>query len=131
MLWKEVEKAVKPAFKEMKNTKGETPYVLFTMNHENLRKEGEKWMMNTAKSSMVVATLIGTIVFSDQAADKSNRSPKLFLAYSISSAIALFGSSTSLIMFLSILTWHYSHEDFLVWLPIRLMVGVTSSQLPP
>ena len=131
MLWKEVEKAAKPAFKEMKNTKGETPYVLFVMNHENLRKEGEKWMMNTAKSSMVVATLIGTIVFSDQAADKSNRSPNLFLAYSISSAIALFGSSTSLIMFLSILTSHYSHEDFLVWLPIRLMVGVTSSQLPP
>ena len=39
-------------------------------------------MMNTAKTSMVVATLIGTIVFSDQVADKSNRSPKLFLAYS-------------------------------------------------
>ena len=51
----------------------------------NLRKEGEKWMMNTAKTSMVVATLIGTIVFSDQVADKSNHSPKLFLAYSISS----------------------------------------------
>ena len=121
-----MEKAVNPAFKEMKNTKGETPYVLFATNHENLRKEGEKWMMNTAQSSMVVATLIGTIVFSDQVADKSNRSPKLFLAYSISSAIALFGSSTSLIMFLSILTSRYSYEDFVVWLPIRLMIGVTS-----
>ena len=126
MLWKEVEKAVNPAFKEMENPEGETPYVLFATNHENLRKEGEKWMMNTAKSSMVVATLIGTIVFSDQAADKSNSSPKLFLAYSISSAIALFGSSTSLIMFLSILTSRYSYEDFVVWLPIRLMIGVTS-----
>ena len=121
-----MEKAVNPAFKEMENPEGETPYVLFAMNHENLRKEGEKWMMNTAQSSMVVATLIGTIVFSDQVADKSNRSPKLFLAYSISSAIALFGSSTSLIMFLSILTSRYSYEDFVVWLPIRLMIGVTS-----
>ncbi|KAK7845651.1 hypothetical protein CFP56_009086, partial [Quercus suber] len=127
LLWfKEVEKAVNPAFKEMKNTNGETPYALFATNHENLRKEGEKWMMNTATSSMVVATLIATIVFSDQAADKSNRSPKLFLAYSISSAIALFGSSTSLIMFLSILTSRFSYEDFVVWLPIRLMIGVTS-----
>ena len=60
MLWKEVEKAVSPAFKEMKNPEGETPYVLFATTHENLRKEGEKWMMNTAQSSMVVATLIGT-----------------------------------------------------------------------
>ena len=42
----------------MKNEKGETPYGLFAMEHEDLRKEGEKWMMNTAKSSMVVATLI-------------------------------------------------------------------------
>ncbi|KAF3947679.1 hypothetical protein CMV_026217 [Castanea mollissima] len=127
LLWfKEVEKAVKPAFQEMKNTKGETPYDLFASNHENLRKEGEKWMMNTAKSSMVVATLIGTIVFSDQAVDKSNLSPKLFLAYSISSAIALFGSSTSLIMFLAILISRYSYEDFVVRLPIRLMIGVTS-----
>ena len=40
MLWKEVEKAVQPAFKEMKNTKGETPYVLFTMSHE--LKEGRR-----------------------------------------------------------------------------------------
>ena len=55
-----MEKAVNPAFKEMENPEGETPYVLFAMNHENLRKEGEKWMMNTAQSSMVVATLIGT-----------------------------------------------------------------------
>ena len=90
MLWKEVEKAVKPAFKEMKNTKGETPYVLFAMSQENLRKEGEKWMMNTAKTSMVVATLIGTIVFSDQVVDKSNRSPKLFLAYSTMWDLQLF-----------------------------------------
>ena len=50
MLWKEVEKAVNPAFKEMENPEGETPYVLFATNHENLRKEGEKWMMNTARS---------------------------------------------------------------------------------
>ncbi|KAK7816503.1 hypothetical protein CFP56_043987, partial [Quercus suber] len=112
--WKEVEKAVRPVFKEMKNGNGETPYVLFAKNHKKLRKEGEKWMMNTAKSSMVIATLIGTIV------------PKIVLAYSISRAIALFCSSTSLIMFFSILTSRYSYEDFLVSLPIRLLIGVTT-----
>ena len=124
--WKEVEKAIRPVFKEMKNGNRETPYVLFVKNHKKLRKEGEKWMMNTAKSSMVIATLIGTIVFTDQPADKLNHIPKIVLAYSISSAIALFCSSTSLIMFFSILTSRYSYEDFLVSLPVRLLIGVTT-----
>ncbi|XP_030944681.1 uncharacterized protein LOC115969219 [Quercus lobata] len=125
--WKEVEKAVRPVFKEMKNGNGGTPYVLFAKNHKKLRKEGEKWMMNTAKSSMVVATLNGTIAFSYQPDDKLNhQSPKLGLAYSVSSAIAVFCSSTSLITFLSILTSRYSYEDFLVSLPVKLMIGVTT-----
>ena len=59
--WKEVEKAIRPVFKEMKNGNRETPYVLFVKNHKRLRKEGEKWMMNTAKSSIVIATLIGSV----------------------------------------------------------------------
>ena len=125
--WKEVEKAVRPGFKEMKNGNGETPYVLFAKSHKKLRKQGEKWMMNMAKSSMVVATLIGTIAFSYQSDDKLNHlSPKLGLAYSVSSAIAIFCSSTSLITFLSILTSRYSYEDFLVSLPVKLMIGVTT-----
>ena len=37
-------------FKEIENGNGETPYVLFAKNHKKLRKEGEKWMMNTARS---------------------------------------------------------------------------------
>nr|POE67866.1 hypothetical protein CFP56_62038 [Quercus suber]POE74099.1 hypothetical protein CFP56_73276 [Quercus suber] len=128
LLWfKEVEKAVRPGFKEMKNVNGETPYVLFAKSHKKLRKQGEKWMMNMAKSSMVVATLIGTIAFSYQPDDKlDHQSPKLGLAYSVSSAIAVFCSSTSLITFLSILTSSYSYEDFLVSLPVKLMIGVTT-----
>ena len=113
----------------MKNEKGETPYVLFAMEHEDLRKEGEKWMMSTAKSSMVVATLISSIMFSGLLTDGLSHNSKKYnleLAYSVSSATALFCSSTSLIMFLCILTSRYSYDDFLVSLPIKLMTGVTS-----
>lgn len=124
--WKEVEKAVRPGFKEMKNGNGETPYVLFAKSHKKLRKQGEKWMMNMAQSSMVVATLIGTIAFSYQGDDKLNKSPKLGLAYSVSSVIAVFCSSASLFTFLSIITSRYSYEDFLVSLPVKLMIGVTT-----
>nr|POE88477.1 hypothetical protein CFP56_70444 [Quercus suber] len=127
LLWfKEVEKIGSPNYKEMKNNDGETPYVLFAREHEVLRKEGEKWMTNTATSSMVVATLIGSIMFTGQVADGLNKDTHLFLAYTVSTAISLFGSSTSLIMFLSILISRYSYEDFLVWLPVRLMIGVAS-----
>nr|POE66568.1 hypothetical protein CFP56_62673 [Quercus suber] len=127
ILWfKEVEKVVSPTFKEMKNNKGDTPYVLFAKNHEELRKEGEKWMRNTAEYSMVVAILIGLIMFPREKADGLKDSPNLVRVFSVSSAIALFCSSTSLVMFLSILTSRYSYNDFLVWLPVRLMIGVAS-----
>jgi hypothetical protein len=125
---KEVEKIVSPSFKEMKNGKGKTPYALFAEEHEKLRKQGEMRMMNTAEYSMVVAALIGSVMFGVQLADGLDHSLEkstLALAFSYSSAIALLFSSTSLIIFLSILTSRYSYEDFLL-LPVRLMIGVTS-----
>ncbi|XP_065628189.1 uncharacterized protein LOC112037078 [Quercus suber] len=130
LLWfKEVEMVVKSSLKEMKNEAGETPYVLFATMHEELRKDGENWMRNTANSSMVVATLICSIIFAGQPTDgikHSSENSNLELAFSVSSTIALFCSSTSLIMFLSILTSRYSYNDFLVSLPIKLMIGVAS-----
>ncbi|XP_065632968.1 uncharacterized protein LOC111994291 isoform X1 [Quercus suber] len=127
LLWfKEVEKVVSPTFKEMKNNEGDTPYVLFEKSHRELRKEGEEWMRNTANSSMVVATLIGSIMFSGQPSDELKLNPNLLLVYSISSATVLICSTTSLIMFLSILHSRYSYEDFLVSLPIKLIIGVMS-----
>ncbi|KAL4653804.1 hypothetical protein ACB092_01G332500 [Castanea dentata] len=129
ILWfKEVKKVVRPAFKEMKNNKGkgDTPYVLFAKNHEELRTKGEKWMINTANYSMVVATLIGSTMFSGLLADGSDRSSKHHLAFSVASAISLFSSSTSLVMFLSILTSRYSYNDFVLWLPLRLLIGIAS-----
>ncbi|KAK7833847.1 hypothetical protein CFP56_025187 [Quercus suber] len=127
ILWfKKVEKVVPPAFKEMKNGNGETPYVLFERTHEELRKKGEKWMKDTSNYSMVVATLIASIMFSGEIANEPKDSPNLFRIFSVSSAIALFSSSTSLVMFLSILTSCYSYKDFLVWLPVRLLIGVAT-----
>ena len=121
-----MEKFVSADYIEMKNNKGDTPYVLFAKKHEKLRRDREKWMTDTANYSMVVAILLGSIMFIGQVADALNKKPHLFLAFSVSIAISLFGSSTSLIMFLSILTSRYSFEDFLVSLPVWLMIGVTS-----
>nr|XP_023913451.1 uncharacterized protein LOC112025029 [Quercus suber] len=126
-LWfEDVEKVVPPAFKEMKNGNGETPYVLFERTHEELRKKGEKWMKDTSNYSMLVAILIPSIMFSGEMADEPEDSPNLFRIFTVSSAIALFSSSTSLIMFLSILTSRYCYKDFRKWLPVRLLIGVAT-----
>lgn len=51
---------------------------------------------------------------------------KPFMVFIISNALSLFSSSTSVLMFLGILTSRYAQKDFLVSLPIKLMVGLLS-----
>ncbi|KAI3827107.1 hypothetical protein L1987_01171 [Smallanthus sonchifolius] len=46
------------------------------------------------------------------------------IIFSVSDAISLFTSTTSLLMFLSILTSRYAEEDFLNKLPLRLILGL-------
>ena len=54
---------VLPSFQKVRNSDNLTPWDLFTKEHENLRREGEKWMKDTANYCMLVATLITTVVF--------------------------------------------------------------------
>ncbi|KAK3040680.1 hypothetical protein RJ639_028376 [Escallonia herrerae] len=137
LLWfKEVEKNVQPLYKEMRDTEGRTPRMLFTEEHEGLVKGGERWMKDTATSCMLVATLITTVMFAaiftvpggnnnDTGTPVFLRS-KSFLIFAVSDALALFSSVTSILMFLSILTSRYAEEDFLESLPKRLIIGLTT-----
>ncbi|XP_021294847.1 ankyrin repeat-containing protein At5g02620-like isoform X2 [Herrania umbratica] len=137
LLWfKEVEKNVQPLYKEMRDINGRTPQMLFTEEHTNLVKEGEKWMKSTASSCMLVATLITTVMFAaiftvPGGNDNDKGTPifleaKSFIIFAISDALALFSSVTSILMFLSILTSRYAEEDFLRLLPQRLIVGLAT-----
>ncbi|CAA2966412.1 Hypothetical predicted protein [Olea europaea subsp. europaea] len=64
LLWfKEVKKIVRPSYVHMKNKQGKTPWELFTVEHENLRRASEKWMKDTSTSCIVVVTLIATVTF--------------------------------------------------------------------
>ncbi|KAJ9709539.1 hypothetical protein PVL29_001155 [Vitis rotundifolia] len=136
LLWfREVEKMVLPSFRERKNRDGETPWDLFTKEHKDLMKEGEKWMRETAAQSMLVATLIATVVFAAAltvpgGSNQDTGIPvllrkKSFIIFAVSDAIALFTSLTSILVFLSIvLTSRYADDDFLELLPSRLMFGL-------
>ncbi|CAL5322192.1 unnamed protein product [Camellia sinensis] len=59
----EVEKLVLPRDKEERNTNGMTPAEVFTDTHQELIKEGERWMKDTATSCTIVAALIVNMVF--------------------------------------------------------------------
>nr|POF06456.1 ankyrin repeat-containing protein npr4 [Quercus suber] len=137
LLWfQAVEKIVPPSYIKMKNSKNQTPKELFAEEHKKLLKEGEKWMKSTATSCMLVATLIATVVFAaviTVPGGENNATgvpiflkEKWFLIFVISHAIALFSSSASIIMFLSILTSRYAESDFLISLPTRLMFGIST-----
>ncbi|KAF5447901.1 hypothetical protein F2P56_033417 [Juglans regia] len=131
--FKEVETIVLPKYKESKNKGGLTPRQLFTKDHKDMKEKGEKWMKNTATSCTVVGTLIVTImfaaVFSFRDDNQGMGLPKslnkfLFNIFIISDALSLFSSSTSVLMFLGILTSRYSEEDFLEYLPRQMIIGL-------
>ncbi|CAL5410523.1 unnamed protein product [Camellia sinensis] len=136
LLWfKEVEKNVRPSYKEMRDMEGQTPRMLFTKEHMGLVKAGERWMKGTASSSMLVAALITTVmfaaIFTVPGGNNNNGIPnflqaKTFMLFAISDAFALFSSVTAILMFLSILTSRYAEEDFLESLPKRLIIGLTT-----
>ncbi|KAF2309983.1 hypothetical protein GH714_006062 [Hevea brasiliensis] len=58
-----VKKVVRPGQIAAKNVDGKTPRDVFMKEHKELREAAEKWMINTANSCMLVATLIATVVF--------------------------------------------------------------------
>ncbi|TYH13854.1 hypothetical protein ES288_A06G172800v1 [Gossypium darwinii] len=134
--WFLVEKNVQPLYKEMRDSNGRTPRMLFSEEHAKLVKEGEKWMKSTASSCMLVATLITTMmfaaIFTVPGGNDNEKGTPIFLEatsfviFAVSDALALFSSVTSILMFLSILTSRYAEEDFLRLLPQRLIVGLTT-----
>ena len=132
----EVESIVHPKVQAALNNEKLIPRELFTKNHKDMRKEGEQWMKETATSCTVVAALIVTIMFAAAFTvpggnDQNTGFPiflnkKLFKLFIISDALSLFSSSTSLLMFLGILTSRYAEEDFLKSLPTKMIIGLST-----
>ncbi|XP_028807342.1 ankyrin repeat-containing protein ITN1-like [Neltuma alba] len=135
LLWfEEVRKIVLPSYMKRKNFKGETPRELFTKEHTALRKDAESWMKGTAKSCMVVSTLIATGVFTaafsipggvnDDTGVPNYLEKRSFMIFAISDAIAMISSSASILIFLSILISRYAEYDFHHSLPSKLIFGL-------
>ncbi|XP_059659109.1 ankyrin repeat-containing protein ITN1-like [Cornus florida] len=132
----EVEKFSLDYHKDNRDLEREVPRKEFSKTHEKLIKEGEEWMKDTANSCTIVAALIVTIVFAAAITVPGGNSgdnghpifsnDKVFLIFGLSDALALFSSTSSLLVFLSILTSRYGEEDFLKVLPRRLITGLVT-----
>ncbi|KAF7130440.1 hypothetical protein RHSIM_Rhsim10G0003300 [Rhododendron simsii] len=129
-----VENFSSPGDKEKRNNDRLTPVEVFTETHQELVKEGKRWMQQTATSCTIVAALIAARVFAAVITvpggnDNENGRPiflkqKAFLIFGISDALPLFSSMKSVLMFLLILTSRYGVKDFLYTLPKRLVIGL-------
>ncbi|KAJ0082748.1 hypothetical protein Patl1_12196 [Pistacia atlantica] len=135
LLWfEEVREIIHPLDAQEKNKKGKTPEVLFSEQHKDLKKEGEKWMKDTANSCMIVATLIATVAFAAAftipgGTKQDTGSPNFllkdsFTIFAIADGASLALSSCSVLTFLSILTSRYAEKDFIWRLPTMLLIGL-------
>ncbi|KAI7755960.1 hypothetical protein M8C21_033581, partial [Ambrosia artemisiifolia] len=132
--WREeVKKLVFPSFATKENIFKDTPDMVFTKEHENLVKEGEKWIKTVAESCSIAAALITTIVFaaaitvpggSGQEGVPVFMKEVAFTIFAIADAISLFSSATALLVFISILTARFAEQDFVKRLPRRLIIGL-------
>ncbi|PNX95559.1 ankyrin repeat-containing protein [Trifolium pratense] len=132
--FKAVEKVVHPKFKEAKNVDGKKPHEIFTENHDELVKLGEKWAKDTATSFTIVGTLITTIMFAAAFTvpggnDQDTGLPiflhdNIFTTFLIADAFSLFTSAASVLIFIGILTSRYAEKDFLRSLPWKLLFGL-------
>lgn len=135
MFSQKVEQLVEPIYKEALNNDNMTPRMVFTEAHKDLVDEGETWMKDTSSSSTVVGALVVTMAFAAAftvpGGNNNNGLPlflddPVFLIFMVSDAIALFASTTSVLMFLAILTSRYAEEDFFYALPKRMMIALVS-----
>lgn len=123
-----------PECNELVNHNGETPRQMFSREHDKLLKEGEEWMKKTAQSYTVVGALIVTIMFAAVITVPGGNNQDsglptflhgtLFTVFILSVGISLSSSSTSVLMFLGILTSRCAEDDFLRSLPTKLIIGI-------
>ncbi|KAF4350226.1 hypothetical protein F8388_016277 [Cannabis sativa] len=131
--FKEVETFAGQAI-EYEDSNKQKPKDVFTENHSNLMINGETWMKETSQSCTIVGALIVTIMFTAAFTVPGGNNQDsgypiflnkiLFKIFMSSDAISLFSSTTSVLMFLSILTSRYTEEDFLYSLPNKMIIGL-------
>ncbi|XP_040370412.1 uncharacterized protein LOC112186838 isoform X2 [Rosa chinensis] len=133
--FKELESMASPEDLEAANdTHAMKPSEFFSKNHEELIKEAETSMKETATSCTVACALIVTMMFAAAFTvpggnNEDDGIPKFlnkraFRVFIVADALSLFTSTTSVMFFLGVLTSRYAEEDFLISLPRKMILGL-------
>ncbi|KAK7287287.1 hypothetical protein RIF29_00498 [Crotalaria pallida] len=110
---------------------GQTPGDVLELDHDQMVKNAQKWLKETAQSCSTVAVLVATVVFaaaytipggSEGGTPVFLRSP-IFLFFTVMDVVGLATSLASVVMFLSILTSPCELWDFHKSLPRKLNLG--------
>ncbi|KAL6219631.1 hypothetical protein ACLB2K_007390 [Fragaria x ananassa] len=93
-------------------------------------------MKEIATSSTVVGASIVTMMFASAFTVPGGtngdtgmpvfKSRKMFTVFIVSNSVSLFASTTSIVIFLGILTSRYAEDDFLKSLPTKLVMGLST-----
>lgn len=130
-----MESIVPPSCLEARNKDGHTPRELFTQEHKSLLEKSETWVRNTADSCMLIATIMLTVVFTAAytvpGGNGNDGIPVLlkknwFTSFVVFEALALFGSTLSIIVFWSVMTSSFEENQFLHVLPRQMKIGLVS-----
>jgi hypothetical protein len=130
------ESIASPGCREAFNLDRIKPFELFTKNHIKLVKKGEKSMKETATSCTIVGALIVTIMFAAAFTVPGGNNEhtgfpkfldhKAFKIFIVSDAMSLFFSTTSVMIFLGMLISRYAQDDFLIYLPTKMIIGLST-----
>ncbi|XP_010520659.1 PREDICTED: uncharacterized protein LOC104799718 [Tarenaya hassleriana] len=132
--FKEIESLVREKNRWRLNEEKLTGRQVFERDHKELRAEAEKWMKDTATACSLVAGLLATITFQaiftspggtegDDGVPFRIRDAR-FIVFVMADVLSFFSASTSLVVFLVILTSRFSSDDFHKSLPRKLILGL-------
>lgn len=133
--WFKLAQKIVPEGRMKKNYYGETPEMVFTKEHKELVIESGDWLKKTANSVAITSILIITVVFAatisvpggnDEHGFPNLISQPAFILFQTSIAIAGVAASLSLLLFLAILTSRLTQDDFVLRLPLTLVIGMVS-----
>ncbi|KAK1427017.1 hypothetical protein QVD17_15699 [Tagetes erecta] len=136
LLWfKEVQKMILPVYREQKNKDGliATGERYSQSNTESLLRKGERWTKDAISYCVVVAALIATVTFAaaitvpggyDDLGIPIFYERATFMGFVMADAVSLSLSSTSILIFLSIITSRFAKNDFLESLPCIKVVAM-------
>ncbi|GMN35041.1 hypothetical protein TIFTF001_048412 [Ficus carica] len=126
-----------PNFFALYNHNDQTPWEVFHATHKDLAKDASEWLSKTCESSSIIAVLVASVAYATastvpggvkaESGEPTLKDKPPFIAFAVSSLVALCSSITALVVFLSIIMSQRRYEDLISPnMPRKLLLAFTS-----